>query len=507
MDAPDRFAAPRRSPLRAASRATAGAGKSRGASASGKSGGRPATARSAAAAAGGPGGRLERIADATAAQIGRALATGETSALALTELLLDRIAAGDPAVFLRQTPERARAEAAAADVRLAAGRPLSPLDGVPIAWKDLADMAGERTTAGSALHADAIPAVRDAAVVSHAARAGMVSLGKLNLAEFAYSALGQNPHFGTPRNPAAPGAAHAPGGSSSGSGAAVAGGLVPCALGSDTGGSIRIPAAFCGIVGARSSGGRLPMGGIFPLSGTQDTVGPLCRSVEDAALLDAILRGAPRPAPPPLDPAWLTLLVPEGVALRDLAPDVATNFEDALARLRQAGAWIRREPLPALDRAAEALTAHSIVAAEAWALHRFALEGPELARIDPRVAARIRIGREMSAADLIGLHRLRAEAMAEVAATLDGALLAMPTTAITAPRLSEMKDEDAFRRLTGLANRNTGLGSFLDLPGLAIPSGRDRAGLPTSFLLSAPSGGDLALLRAGLALEPIIRND
>jgi len=461
--------------------------------------------RRAPAGLGGGGGpdRLDRIADATAAEIGRALATGETSSLALTERLLARIAAGDPAAFIRLTPERALAEAAAADARRAACRPLSPLDGVPIAWKDLVGMAGERTTAGSALHADAIPASRDADVVTHAARAGMVSLGKLNLAEFAYSALGQNPHFGTPANPAGEG--RAPGGSSSASGAAVAAGLVPCALGSDTGGSIRIPASFCGVVGSKSSGGRLPMAGVFPLSKTQDTIGPLCRSVEDAALLDAILRGAPAPAPSPLDVASLSILVPEGIALSDLSDDVAENFERSLTALSRAGAWIRREPLPALERIAQALTTGSIVAAEAYALHRAALEGPELSRIDPRVAARMLIGQGMSAADLVDLHRLRETAMAEVRAALDGAFLAMPTTAITAPKLSEMRDDEAFRRLTHLANRNTGFGSFLDLPGLAIPNGRDRAGLPTSFLLSAPANEDAALLRAGLGVEPLIR--
>jgi len=247
------------------------------------------------------------------------------------------------------------------------------------------------------------------------------------------------------------------------------------------------------------------MAGVFPLSKTQDTIGPLCRSVEDAALLDAILRGAPAPAPPALEVANLSLLVPEGIALSDLSDEVAENFERSLTALARAGAWIRREPLPALERIAQALAAGSIVAAEAYALHRAALEGPELNRIDPRVAARMLIGQGMSAADLVDLHRLRDAAMADVRAALDGAFLAMPTTAITAPKLSEMKDEAAFRRLTHLANRNTGFGSFLDLPGLAIPNGRDRSGLPTSFLLSAPANEDAALLRAGLGVEPLIR--
>ncbi|MEM7525103.1 MAG: amidase family protein, partial [Pseudomonadota bacterium] len=395
----------------------------------------------------------------------------------------------------------------AAEARLRAGRPASPLDGVPVAWKDLVDMAGETTTVASSLLRDNPPAREDAPVVANAARAGMVSLGKLNLAEFAFSALGQNPHFGTPHNPAGR-APTAPGGSSSGSGAAVAGGLAPVALGSDTGGSVRIPASFCGVVGFKTSEGRIPIEGAFALSRTQDTLGPLGRSVEDCALIDAVWRGAPAAAPPPADIAGLTILVPTGAPMADLAPAVAAAFDASLERLAAAGARILEAPLPALDRAAEMLAAgRSLIAAEAFVEHRALIEGPEGARLDPRIRARIEIGGTMSAADLLSVQRLRAEGMAEIAAMLDGALLAMPTTPITAPALADFEgDDEAFRRLNLRTNRNTNLGSLYNTPGLAIPSGRDEAGLPTSFLLSAPGGEDDRLLRAGLAAEALIRH-
>ena len=446
----------------------------------------------------------ETLADRPAAEIARALREGRADPVELTETCLARIAAEPSPVFIAVTAARARAEARAAAERLAAGRPLSALDGVPIAWKDLVDMAGERTTAGSATRAEVAPATADAPVVTNAARAGMVSLGKLNLAEFAFSALGQNPHWGTPRNPAAEG--RAPGGSSSGSGAAVAGGLAPLALGSDTGGSVRIPASFCGLVGFKTSEGRVPIGATFPLSRTQDTLGPLARTVEDAALVDSVLRGAPgEPAPRAAEPAALALVVPEGAAIAALDEGVGAAFEAALSRLAAAGARVRRVPLPALDRAAAALREiGAIIAAEAFHEHRAVMDGPDAARLDPRVRARIELGRAMSAADLLELQRLRREGMAEVAAALDGALLAMPTTPIPAPPLAETEDDAGFRRATMRANRNTNLGSLMNLPGLAIPCG-EAGDAPASLLLSAPGGEDARLLSAGLGLEGAIR--
>ena len=447
------------------------------------------------------------LADQPAAEIGRALAARGGGAVALTETCLDRIAAQGSPVFITLTKARALAEAAAADARLAAGRAASPLDGVPFAWKDLVDMAGERTTAASVLFRDAPPAERDAPVVRNAARAGMVSLGKLNLAEFAYSALGQNPHYGTPLNPRSR-TARAPGGSSSGSGVAVAAGLAPATLGSDTAGSVRIPASYCGVVGFKTSEGQVPVSNCFALSRTQDTLGPLGKTVEDCALVYNALRGVPGPAPAAARLDQITLVVGEGLVLSGLDPAVSANFEASLQSLAAQGVRIRRIELPALDRAAEMLRdTGSIVAAEAFFEHRAIMDSPSANRIDQRIRARIEIGRNMSAHDLVALHRQRLQGQAEIRAALDGAFLAMPTTAGTAPALADFEgDDEAFRDLNLRANRNTAIGSFYDLPGLAIPNGSDDDGLPTSFLLSAGSGDDLALLSAGRAAEAAIRN-
>lgn len=447
------------------------------------------------------------LADQPAAEIGRTLAARGGGSVALTETFLERIAGQDAPVYITLTGARALAEAAAADARLAAGRAVSPLDGVPFAWKDLVDMAGERTTVASALFRDAPPAETDAPVVRNAARAGMVSLGKLNLAEFAYSALGQNPHYGTPLNPQSK-SAHAPGGSSSGSGVAVAAGLAPAALGSDTAGSVRIPASFCGVVGFKTSEGQVPVSNCFALSRTQDTLGPLGKTVEDCALVYNVLRGVPGPAPAAARLDRITLVVAEGLVLSGLDPAVAANFDASLRRLAARGVRIRHIELPALDRAAEMLRdTGSIVAAEAFFEHRAIMDSPRAIRMDQRIRARIEIGRKMSAHDLVALQRQRLRGQGDIRAALDGAFLAMPTTAGTAPAVADFEgDDDAFRALNLRANRNTAIGSFYDLPGLAIPNGSDDGGLPTSFLLSACSGGDLALLGAGRAAEAAIRN-
>lgn len=452
-------------------------------------------------------GAADQLVLGSAAQIGRRMARDGGGSVALAKCLLDRIEKQKTPVFLATTRARAMAEARAADARLAAGRPLSPLDGVPIAWKDLVDLSGERTTAASTLFRDAPPATADAPVVAGAARAGMVTLGKLNMAEFAYSALGQNPHFGTPLNPNSD-QPHAPGGSSSGSGVAVAAGLVPAALGSDTAGSVRIPASYCGVVGLKTSEGHIPTAGCFVLSRTQDTLGPLAQSVEDCALLYEIFRGTLVCTPRAAELTQITVVVPDGIVTDNLAPAVASAFEASLSRLASAGVRIRHMSMPAFRVAADMLDdLGSIVAAEAFFDHRDTMDGPAARKIDQRVRARIEIGRSMSAADLIALWRQRIRGMAEIAAQLDGAFIAMPTTAGTAPTMAEFEgDDEAFKRLNLRANRNTSLGSFYNLPGLAIPNGNDANGLPTSILLSACGGDDRRLLRAGMATEALMRN-
>ena len=226
----------------------------------------------------------------TALALGRRLASGELDAVALAEESLARARAAGPA-FIAVTEERALREARASAARLRAGAPLGPLDGVPVAWKDLIDVAGVPTTAASALRRDAPPARADAPVVTRLAAAGMVCVGKTNLSELAYSGLGLNPHFGTPPNPY--GAARIPGGSSSGSAVAVALGVVSCAIGTDTSGSIRVPAAFCGLVGFKPSAARVDRAAIQPLAPSLDSVGPLA---DDRRRRDRARRAAPRRA-------------------------------------------------------------------------------------------------------------------------------------------------------------------------------------------------------------------
>lgn len=451
---------------------------------------------------------ISALALKSASAIGAALARGEASPVDLALHLLERIDAQTSPVFLTVTRERALAEARAAAARLEAGRPASPLDGVPIAWKDLVDMAGVRTTAASDLYRDVPPATRDAPCVARAAAAGMVSLGKLNLTEFAYSGIGLNPHFGTPINPhgATP---RAPGGSSSGSAVAVAAGLAPCTIGTDTGGSVRLPAAFNGVVGYKASEGRIPKDGVFALSPTLDTVGPLGRSVMDCVLVEAALRGVAVTEVRRRPVHGLRIFVPEGVALSDLAPAVAANFEAALARLSAAGAIVTRGPCPELEEAARlAAEIGTVTAAEAYVTHRALMDGPEKARIDRRVVARIEGGQRMSAAGLLTLQQARARGMASLRARLGGALVAMPTTPHAAPEIAPLEADDAvFHRVNLKSLRNTSLGNFLNMPGLAIPNGTDAEGMPTSFLLSAMGGEDDRLLGAGLSAETIIRGD
>ncbi|MBW3097807.1 amidase [Pseudohoeflea coraliihabitans] len=446
---------------------------------------------------------LQAIASRSAAAIGRALQAGETTPVALVEHLLETISDQSSPVFLAVTAERARTEARAAEQRLADNRPLSPLDGVPVAWKDLIDVEGVPTTAGSAVYRDQAAATRDAPVVTHLAGAGMVTLGKLNLTEFAYSGLGLNPHFGTPVNPHGNGAPRVPGGSSSGCGVAVASGMVPCAIGTDTGGSIRIPAAFNGITGFKPSGGRIDDTRVFPLSRSLDTIGPLARSVEDCILLDAALRGATAPAMVRRPLHELSIFVAETVVLDAVDPAVMANFEASLRRLEQHGATIRSGPLPIFARTVELAARYgSIAAADAYAEHRELVDGPDVSRIDSRVVDRIMGGKKMTAHDLIMLQRARRDLVAELRSWLDGALVAMPTVAHIAPQIAPLEaDKELFHRVNLKTLRNTMVGNFLDLPGLAMPNGVDENQMPTGFLLSAASGRDEDVLSFGPAVE------
>src|SRR6202046_2925804 len=282
---------------------------------------------------------IENLEKLSATEVGRLIARGRLDPVEVAEFFLGRIERDrDNPSFILVTRKRALEEAAASRKRLREGRAVGPLDGVPIAWKDLVDMAGERATAGSALYAGSPPKEKDATIVANLSAAGLVALGKTNLSEFAFSALGLNPHFGTPRNPRDPTTPRIAGGSSSGAAVAVAGGLAPCAIGSDTGGSIRAPASFCGIVGFKTTEGRIDKQGVFPLSRTLDTIGPMAHTVEDCVLIDMALRGQSSPSARPINLSGVEFVVPDKTGIDDAEAAVTANLEAAMKRLAAAGA-------------------------------------------------------------------------------------------------------------------------------------------------------------------------
>ena len=446
---------------------------------------------------------IDNLEKQSAAEIGRLIAKGGLDPVEVAEFFLGRIERDrENPSFILVTRERALKEAAASRTRHRAGRAAGPLDGVPIAWKDLVDMAGERTTAGSMLFAESPPKEKDASIVTNLSGAGLVALGKTNLSEFAFSALGLNPHFGTPRNPRDPATPRIAGGSSSGAAVAVAGGLAPCAIGSDTGGSIRAPASFCGIVGFKTSEGRIDKHGVFPLSRTLDTIGPMAHTVEDCVLIDMALRGKSNTSVRPIDLSAVEFVMPDKTGIDDVEAAVAANLASVVKRLAAAGAKVTSRPIPEIG-AMRALSAQygSFVAIEAYAEHRAIFDSPDAKRMDRRVVKRAMGGR-VSGQDVSDLQRGRETLIAALVDELKGALLVLPATPMTAPAIDALERDDGLFRVTNLrAIHYTFLGNLLRMCGLALPSGTDAAGLPTGVQFLAPGGDDDRLLSIGLSME------
>ena len=440
----------------------------------------------------------------TAARYGAGLADPEREAET-------RLAAGlsVPSLFTLPTPARATAESAAAAARWKDGRPAGLLDGVPIVVKDMIDLAGEVTTVGSRV-IGRDPAVADAAIVQRLAEAGAVTLGRVNMTELAFSGLGLNPHYGTPANPHGRDAPRVPGGSSSGSAVAVAAGIVPVAIGTDTGGSVRVPAAFNGIVGYKTSGGRWPMAGVFPLSRSLDTLGVFARSVVDAVVVDAGARGlvAPDLRRGTLD--GLRILVPTTVVLDDLEPEVAANFEDALGRLARAGVTIERRAVPAFAEIMRLNADHGVLHAyEGYLVHRGLIASEAAVRMDRRVVARLGASAGVTTEDEGILRAARAQLIDEAWALFEGhTLVAYPSVPHVAPKIAPLEADDAlFARVNAKTLRNTLFGNMLDWCGVSIPNGTGEAGMPTGFLLSGGPGRDDHLLATALTAEAVIRGE
>jgi len=439
------------------------------------------------------------------AQAAAALAEGRTTAQALAEAALARIAdpAGEGArTFVAVQAEEALAAARAMDALRAAGRAPSPWAGIPISVKDLFDQAGVPTRAGAVALADAPPAPRTAPAVARLERAGFVVLGRTNMVEFAFSGLGVNPHHGTPRSPYDRATGRLPGGSSSGAAVAVADGMGLGALGSDTGGSCRVPAALCGIVGYKPTASQVPLEGVLPLAPSLDSIGPLANTVGCCAVLHGLMSGAEEASPPAVRPvAGLRFGVPEDTFLFEgLEPAVATAFSRALARLEQAGARIERFVLPELAEIPLANAAGGFAAAESYAWHRALIERAG-DRYDPRILARIKRGAAINAADYLALQAARARIIAAAAprtAPFDAVLC--PTTALTPPAITAVESEAEYNRINLLLLRNTAAFNFLDRCSISLPC-HAPGEPPVGLMLTGGHDGDTALFAVSAAVE------
>ncbi|MCH4248522.1 MAG: amidase [Acinetobacter populi] len=409
-------------------------------------------------------------------------------------------------VFISQSLDRAFREAKASTERWENACPLSSFDGVAIAWKDLIDVAGLVTTAGSKVFKHHSPAQHDAEVVSALTRMGMVNIGKTNLTEFAYSGLGLNPHFGTPANVVEPKCI--PGGSSSGSAVAVGQDIVKISMGTDTAGSIRIPSAFNGLVGYRSSCARYSKEGVFPLASSLDTLGPLARSVRDCYVLDCLLHGQANVQLPKYPLFQQLKFYVDLDLLQDPAITIAVknNFLYAIERLAQAGACIQYQRITAIHKTLSLIDSGKwLGAAEAFTLHEDLLNSDAATQLDSRVRSRLETARHLPASVQIGLYQIARSLKQLISQELCDGFLLSPTVAHTAPQRAPLEqDETLFFQTNIKTLRLTMPGSFLDMPCLTLPNGSDEYGLPTALLISGTCNQDQKVLHAALAVEQVL---
>ncbi|HEY8027413.1 MAG TPA: amidase [Burkholderiaceae bacterium] len=405
------------------------------------------------------------------------------------------------AVFTHQYADAARAAADRADAMRATGAPALPLAGMSVSIKDLLDVAGETTTAGSTVlrHADA--AKVDAPVVQRLRAAGAAIIGKTNMTEFAFSGIGLNPHYGTPVNPADAQVARIPGGSSSGAAVSVALGICRAAIGSDTGGSIRIPAAFCGLTGFKSTARRVPTAGAIPLSTSLDTICAMSRTVDDCIALDRVIADDPLTIPA-LPLTGLRLALPANFMLDDLDAHVAASFHATLTKLSAAGAVIMHAEFAPLG---ELAALNKFPAVEAYAWHRRLLAEHE-SDYDPRVAKRIKYGATMSAADYLDMQNNRRDWIARMGRLLApfDALIA-PTVPMVAPPIAELEASDErFYAANALALRNTSAINFLDGCAISMPC-HARDSLPVGLMIAGVAMTDARILAVAKAVEACLR--
>jgi aspartyl-tRNA(Asn)/glutamyl-tRNA(Gln) amidotransferase subunit A len=449
--------------------------------------------------------------ESTIADAAAALSSEAASAKSLVETAIARM--DDPSgegkrTLIRRNDDRARGLASASDAIRAAGHSRSPIEGLPISVKDLFDLKGETTLAGSIALKGAAPAARDAAVIRRLIAAGAVITGTTNMSEFAFSGLGLNPHYDTPRNPFDRATGRIPGGSSSGAAISVSDGMAVAAIGTDTGGSIRIPPALCGLTGFKPTASRIDREGAIPLSTTLDSIGPIARSVACCAILDAIMAGEnPQDLPQALPIRGLRLAVPQTVVLSDMDAHVAKAFGAAVSRLSSAGAVIVDLPLEEFAEIASIYSGGTIVAAEAYHWHRELIEKAG-DRYDQRVRQRIITGKAQSASGYLSLIEARANWKRRVERQIAGFdALIMPTVPTIAPEIEPLvRDEGRFFAVNGLMLRNPSVINFLDGCALSVPC-HEPGTAPVGLMIAGPAFADPHVLAAGLAIESALSRD
>jgi aspartyl-tRNA(Asn)/glutamyl-tRNA(Gln) amidotransferase subunit A len=443
----------------------------------------------------------------TLATLAADLGNGRTTGRKLVDECLARIAdtAGEGArVFIHVDAEAAIEAAEAMDRLREVKAAPSPFAGIPVSIKDLFDIRGQVTRAGSRALEDSAAAETDAPVVARLRRAGFIVIGRTNMTEFAYSGIGINPHYGTPKGSWQRSVGHVPGGSSSGAAVSVADGMAHGALGTDTGGSCRIPAAYNGVVGFKPTQRRVPLDGGVPLSFTLDSFGPLARSVSCCAILDAVLADEPIAPLQPRSIKGMRLAVPTTVALDELDDAVARTFERALETLSRQGALIERIAVPEFLDVGVINAKGGFAASESYAWHRYLLVSKGDV-YDPLVSSRILRGQAISAADYIDLMLARKSLIARAKARLAPYdALVMPTTANTPPRIADLADDKAFAKANVMSLRNCTLINMIDGCAISLPCHREGE-VPVGLMLAASGGSDRRIFELAAAMEAVIR--
>ncbi|HZR87612.1 MAG TPA: amidase [Bradyrhizobium sp.] len=443
----------------------------------------------------------------TIASLSDDLEAGRTSARKLVEECLARIA--DPngegqRTFIHVDKDAALAAADAMDgLRRAKAAP-SRFAGIPISIKDLFDIRGQVTRAGSRALEDSAPAEADAPVVARLRQAGFIVIGRTNMTEFAFSGIGINPHYGTPKGAWKRSEGHIPGGSSSGAAVSVLDGMAHGALGTDTGGSCRIPAAYNGIVGYKPTQRRIPLEGGVPLSFSLDSYGPLARTVNCCAILDAVLADEPVSPLRKRPIKGVRLAVPSTIVLDELDSAISQAFERALSTLSKLGADIEHIEVPEFLDSITMNSKGGFAAAESYAWHRYLLTSKGDV-YDPRVSLRILRGEAISAADYIDLIEARRSLIARINARLAPYdALVLPTTANTPPRIADLADDKAFTTANMRSLRNCALINLIDGCAISLPAHREGE-VPVGLMLAAPGGADRRIFELAAALEGVIR--